>query len=63
MLEICFGAYLVLGLPVMLLLWMTLAVSKMPRENDQQRHYQITLALANLKNAGNYQFLEEASPL
>jgi hypothetical protein len=51
MLEICFGTYLVLGLLAMVLLWMTLAVSKMRRESDRQRHYQISLAATNLKNA------------
>lgn len=51
MLEICVGTYLVLGLPAMLFLWMALAVSKMPKENDQQRYYQIVLGISNLKNA------------
>lgn len=60
MLEICFGTYLVLGLPVMVLLWMALAASKLPRENDRQRHYQITLAIARLKDIrGEYHLLED----
>ena len=60
MLEICFGTYLVLGLPIVLLLWMTLAVSKTHRENDQQRYYQIVLAVSKFKNApGEYNLLEE----
>ena len=64
MVEICFGAYLVLGLPAMLLLWMTLAISKMHRENDQQRYYQIALALSRFKNArGEYDLLEDPAAL
>ena len=60
MLEICFGTYLVLGLPAMLLLWMALAVSKMHRENDRQRQYHITLALASPQNArGKYDIAED----
>ena len=52
MLEICVGTYLVLGLPAMLFLWMALAVAKTPKENDEQRYYQIVLGISSLKNAG-----------
>jgi hypothetical protein len=50
MLEICFGTYLILGLPAMLFLSAALAVSRTHRQTDQQRFYQITLAMAGLKN-------------
>lgn len=60
MLEICFGTYLVLGLPALLFLWTALAVSKMHKENDQERYDQITVAISRRKNAlGDYELLEE----
>jgi len=67
MLQICFGTYLVLGLPAILLLWMALVAAKMHDLNGdstRQRHYQIRLALSNLKNAKftrNYDLLEDHS--
>ena len=67
MLEICFGTYLVLGLPAALLLWMALVVSKMRdmgRENDRQRHYQMALAISSFKNArGEFDLLEDPASL
>jgi hypothetical protein len=53
MLQVCFGTYLVLGLPAILLLWTALAASGMhDREEgyDRQRFYQIVLAISNFKN-------------
>ena len=69
MLQICFGTYLVLGLPVILLLWAVLAVSRMhdmEEGNDCQRFYQITLAISNFKNAGyrkEYDLLKDTASL
>ena len=54
MLQICFGTYLVLGLPAILLLWMALAAAKrhdMGGGSEHQRHYRLTLALSNFKNS------------
>lgn len=53
MLEICFGTYLLLGLPAVLVLWTALAASKMHNmggENDQQRYYQIALATSSTQD-------------
>jgi len=55
MLQICFGTYLVLVLPVILLLWTALAASRMhdmEEGYDRQRFYRIVLAISNFKNAG-----------
>jgi len=55
MLQICFGTYLVLALPVILLLWTALAASRMhdmEEGYDRQRFYRIVLAISNFKNAG-----------
>ncbi|MGZ9225239.1 MAG: hypothetical protein ACXW4M_06745 [Anaerolineales bacterium] len=55
MLQICFGTYLVLALPVILLLWTALAASRMHDMGegyDRQRFYRIVLAISNFKNAG-----------
>ena len=66
---ICFGTYLVLGLPVILLLWTALAASRMhdmEEGNDRQRFYQITLAISNFKNAGyrkEYDLLKDTASL
>ena len=54
MLQICFGTYLMLGLPAMLLLWMALAAAKRQDTDgtfDSQSQYRIVLAIANLKNS------------
>jgi hypothetical protein len=54
MLQVCFGTYLVLGLPVILLLWTALAASRMhymEEGYDRQRFYQIVSAISNFKNA------------
>ena len=65
MLQICFGTYLVLGLPAILLLWTALAASRMhdmEEGNDCQRFYQIALAISNFKNAKygrEYDLLED----
>ena len=67
MLQICFGTYLVLGLPAILLLWMALSAAKMHDLNGgstRQRHYQLRLTLSNLKNANftrNYDLLDDHS--
>jgi len=53
MLEICFGTYLVLGLPAILLLWTALAASRMhdiEEGHDRQRFYRIALAISSFKN-------------
>ena len=55
MLQICFGTYLVLGLPAILLLWTALAASRMHNMEegyDRQRFYRIALAISSFKNAG-----------
>ena len=54
MLQVCFGTYLVLGLPAILLLWAALAASRiydMEEGHDRQRFYRIALAISNFKNA------------
>ena len=55
MLQVCFGIYLVIALPAILLLWTALAASRMHDEveegYDRQRFYQIALAISNFKNA------------
>jgi uncharacterized membrane protein YhaH (DUF805 family) len=52
MLQIFFGIYLVLGLLATLLLWMALIAAKThDTEYNSQHHYQMGLAVANLKNA------------
>lgn len=67
MLQICFGTYLVLGLPAILLLWMALATATMHDLNGgstRQRHYRLMVTLSNLKNTkstGNYDLLEDPS--
>ena len=61
MLEIFLVIYLLLGLLATLLLWMALAVSSMHRENDQQRHYQIALAVSNLNARGEYELPRDHS--
>jgi hypothetical protein len=53
MLQIFFEIYLVLSLFATLLLWMTLAVSRMHEAEegqDRQRLYQITWEVSKLKN-------------
>jgi hypothetical protein len=55
MLQICFGTYLVLALPVIAVLWTALATSRMhdmQEGQDRQRLYRIALAISNFKNAG-----------
>jgi len=50
MLQICFGTYLVLGLPAILLLWTALAASRMHNMEegyDRQRFYRIALAVSS----------------
>lgn len=65
MLQVCFGSYLVLGLPAILLLWTALAASRMhDREegHDRQRFYRIALAISNFKNSQygrEYDLLED----
>jgi hypothetical protein len=65
MLQICFGTYLVLGLPAILLLWTALATSRMhdiDEGHDRQRFYRIALAISNFKNAKygrEYDLLED----
>ena len=65
MLQVCFGTYLVLGLPAILLLWMALAAARMhdiDEGDDRQRFYRITLAISNFKNAKygrEYDLLED----
>ena len=63
MLQVCFGSYLVLGLPAILLLWTTLAASRMhdmEEGHDRQRFYRIALAISNFKNArGEFDLLED----
>ena len=67
MLQICFGTYLVLGLPAILVLWMALSTAKMHDLNvgsTRQRHYRLMVALSNLKNAKfirNYDLMEDSS--
>ena len=67
MLQICFGTYLILGLPVILLLWSALAASRMhdmEEGYDRQRFYRIMLAISNFKNAGyrkEYDLLEDTA--
>jgi len=55
MLQICFGTYLVLALPVIVVLWTALAASRMhdmEEGKDRQRFYRITLAISNFRNVG-----------
>ena len=65
MLQICFGTYLVLAFPAILLLWTALAVSRMhdlEEGHDRQRFYRIALAISNFKNAQygrEYDLLED----
>jgi len=65
MLEICFGTYLVLGLPAILLLWTALAASRMhdmEEGHDRQSFYRIVLAISNFKKSGyrkEYDLLED----
>ena len=65
MLQVCFGSYLVLGLPAILLLWTALAASRMhdmEEGHDRQRFYRIALAISNFKNAQDgreYDLLED----
>ena len=63
MLQICFGTYLVLGLPAILLLWTALAASRtnnMEEGHDRQRFYRIALAISSFKNArGKFDLLED----
>ena len=63
MLQICFGTYLVLGLPAILLLWTALAASRMHNLEegyDRQRFYRIALAISSFKNApGKFDLLED----
>jgi hypothetical protein len=67
MLQICFGTYLVLGLPAILVLWTALAASRMhdmEEGYDRQRFYRIALAISNFKNArGEFDFLEDAASI
>ena len=54
MLQVCFGIYLVLGVPALLLVWTALAASRMhdmEEGYDHQRFYRIVLAISNFKNA------------
>ncbi|HLF73265.1 MAG TPA: hypothetical protein VI524_02875 [Anaerolineales bacterium] len=65
MLQICFGSYLVLAVPAILVVWMALAAARMhdtEAGSDGQRHYRIALALAHIKNtqyASKYDLLED----
>lgn len=67
MLQICFGTYLVLGLPAILVLWMALATAKVHDLNGgstRQRHYRLMVALSNPKNTNftrNYDLVEDSS--
>jgi hypothetical protein len=69
MLQICFGTYLVLALPVIVVLWTALAASRihdMEEGQDRQRFYRIALAISNFKNAGyrkEYDLLENTGSL
>jgi len=69
MLEICFGTYLVLGLPALLLLWTALAAASrihdMEEGHDRQSFYRIALAISNFKKSGyrkEYDLLEDPAP-
>lgn len=63
MLQVCFGIYLVLGLPAILLLWTALAASRMhdlEEGYDRQRFYRIALAISNFKSArGEFDLIED----
>ncbi len=65
MLQVCFGIYLVLALPAILLLWTALAASRMhdlEEGYDLQRFYRIALAISNFKNeqyGREYDLLED----
>ncbi len=65
MLLICFGTYLVLGLPVILLLWTALTASRMhdmevEEAYDRQRFYQIASAISNFKGArGEFDLIKD----
>lgn len=63
MLQVCFGTYLVLGLPALLLLWAALAASRvheMEEGHDRQRFYRIALAISNFKNGrGEFDLMED----
>ena len=65
MVQVCFGTYLVLALPAILLLWAALEASRvhdMEEGFDRQRFYRIALAISNFKNAGyrkEYDLLED----
>ena len=63
MLQICFGTYLVLALPVIVVLWTALAASRrhaMEEGYDRQRFYRIALAISSFKNApGEFDLLED----
>ena len=67
MLQICFGTYLVLGLPAILLLWAALTASRLhEREegHDRQRFYRIALAISNFKNGrGEFDLLKDSVSL
>jgi len=65
MVQVCFGTYLVLALPAILLLWAALEASRvhdMEEGHDRQRFYRIALAISNFKNAQygrEYNLLED----
>ena len=63
MLQVCFGIYLILGLPAILLLWTALAASRMhdlEEGYDRQRFYRIALAISNFKNArGEFDLIKD----
>ena len=63
MLQVCFGTYLVLGLPAILLLWAALAASRMheiDEGHDRQRFYQIASAISNFKGArGEFDLIKD----
>lgn len=69
MLQICFGTYLVLAFPAILLLWTALAASRMhdlEEGHDRQRFYRIALAISNFKNAQygrEYDLLEDQASI
>lgn len=69
MLQICFGTYLVLALPIIVVLWTALAASRihdMEVGQDRQRFYRITLAISNFKNTrqrNEYDLLENTASL
>jgi hypothetical protein len=67
MLQVCFGTYLVLGLPAILLLWAALKASRLhDREegHDRQRFYRIALAISNFKNGqGEFDLLKDSVSL